>query len=402
MHSVLFIGHEASRTGAPISLLNTVRELASRGEACKVILMRGGPLVDDYTDICETMVVRNIGQKSLLPQSSSIVVREMRRITSYVFSVGGWFIGWPRVRMLLKGITASTVDCAYLNSAVSCSMILRMKMLNIPVITHIHELQFGFLQSGHPDDLALMLSYSSRIIVPSKTVSDYLQMSHGVPIEKIVVLPEAVVDPLPLATKDAAVIRQEEGINPGEIVIAMAGTIDWRKGIDLFIALARRLAPLLPNARFMWIGAGAYHQAFMNTWKNLYGIDDALAQRFIFTGERTDVASLLSIIDIFALTSREDPCPLVHMEAAMLRKPVVCFAGTGGATEWVEKAGAGTVVGYQDTAAMADAIRNIISNPERRRLMGEAARRHMMEHCSLSSVVDGVQKVIDVVVHERA
>lgn len=355
-----------------------------------MILLRGGPLTSAYAAICKTDVIRPLTSTPVF--SERVLTRELQRIAYQVFGIGQWFLGAMRLRIILSGIDWTSIDCAYLNSAVSCGIVAQLQKRNIPVIAHIHELQFGFIQSGHPHNLLLLLTYASRIIVPCEAVRTFLRDSHGIDAAKIVVIPEAVDDPVGRVTSAPADVRKAEHIPAEAFVVAMAGTIDWRKGIDLFIALARALSERKPHARFMWIGGGPHEAIFHQTWKQLYGIEDALAERFIFTGERTDVAPLLSTIDVFALTSREDPCPLVHIEAAMLKKPIVCFAGTGGAPEWLGSAG--VVVPYQDVAAMADAISDMYNNPLRTAQMGEAGRRLMVPRACSSTVGAEVAQVI--------
>jgi glycosyltransferase involved in cell wall biosynthesis len=72
----------------------------------------------------------------------------------------------------------------------------------------------------------------------------------------------------------------------------------------------------------------------------------------------------LSVFDIFALTSREDPYPLVVLEAALLQKPMVCFEKAGGAQDLIET-DAGLIVPYLSLEAMSKAILTIKENPER-------------------------------------
>ena len=62
--------------------------------------------------------------------------------------------------------------------------------------------------------------------------------------------------------------------------------------------------------------------------------------------------------DLLALTSREDPCPLVNMEAMESGLPVVAFDGAGGAPEVLGDAG--VCVPYLDVAAMAAAVRELL------------------------------------------
>ena len=76
--------------------------------------------------------------------------------------------------------------------------------------------------------------------------------------------------------------------------------------------------------------------------------------------------------DLLALTSREDPCPLVNMEAMESGMAVVAFEGAGGAPEVLGDAG--VCVPYIDQAAMAEAIRGLLADAERRREMGRRGR----------------------------
>src|SRR4051812_5528003 len=56
----LFVSHDASRTGAPIFLLNLLRWIkANTALDFEVLLPRGGPLVSDFANLCRVSVVRN-------------------------------------------------------------------------------------------------------------------------------------------------------------------------------------------------------------------------------------------------------------------------------------------------------------------------------------------------------
>ena len=59
--------------------------------------------------------------------------------------------------------------------------------------------------------------------------------------------------------------------------------------------------------------------------------------------------------DVFLMTSREDPFPLVCIEVGMLGIPIICFDGATGSQEIINQGG-GVVVPYLDTDAMAKQI----------------------------------------------
>ena len=80
-------------------------------------------------------------------------------------------------------------------------------------------------------------------------------------------------------------------------------------------------------------------------------------------------------MDAFALTSREDPFPLVMLEAGALEVPVVCFANSGGGPEFAG-GGAGLVAPYLDVEALAGHLAVLHDNADLRRQLGaEAARQ---------------------------
>ena len=80
-----------------------------------------------------------------------------------------------------------------------------------------------------------------------------------------------------------------------------------------------------------------------------------IADSFCWTGEVANPLDYFACFDAFALVSREDPFPLVCLEAALLEKPILCFAGAGGTSELIEE-DSGFTVPYLDLNAMADKL----------------------------------------------
>ncbi len=86
-----------------------------------------------------------------------------------------------------------------------------------------------------------------------------------------------------------------------------------------------------------------------------------------------NVMDYLKAGDLFILPSREDPFPLVCLEAAMCGLPVLCFRDAGGMPEFVEE-DAGFVVPFEDTKKLAEKIVQLHDDPELRERLGRQAR----------------------------
>ncbi len=97
--------------------------------------------------------------------------------------------------------------------------------------------------------------------------------------------------------------------------------------------------------------------------------------------------------DVFLLSSREDPYPLVVLEAALLQKPIICFESAGGAPELVES-DAGMVVGYLDVVAASEAIITLVKDPVLRKQKGlNASQKVLSRHDTNHSI----QKVLTII-----
>src|SRR5690606_13273171 len=93
------------------------------------------------------------------------------------------------------------------------------------------------------------------------------------------------------------------------------------------------------------------------------------------------------------LSSREDPYPLVVLEAALQEIPVVCFEDAGGAPELIE-ADAGFVVPFLDINAASDAVIQLILDPGLRQIMGGKGRRKVLERHNTDKSIGKIEAII--------
>lgn len=104
-----------------------------------------------------------------------------------------------------------------------------------------------------------------------------------------------------------------------------------------------------------------------------------VADRVHFLGYRRDVPALMRTADLFLFPSRYDPFSLVLLEAMASGLPVIT-ARTVGAAELVTPACGVVLENPNDPNALVDATRQLTTDPERRKIMGRAARNIALQY----------------------
>jgi glycosyltransferase involved in cell wall biosynthesis len=156
------------------------------------------------------------------------------------------------------------------------------------------------------------------------------------------------------------------------IILGAAGRLSPEKGFDLFVRAAKRLSPSYKKVGFVLFGDGTLRQRLARQVQAA-----GLETRLVLAGHRTDLDSLLPGLDGLVLPSWTEGLPNVVLEAFAASVPVVATA-VGGTPEVVDDAVSGLLVPAGDAIALADACRELIDTPTRRRAMGRAGRKKVL------------------------
>ena len=157
---------------------------------------------------------------------------------------------------------------------------------------------------------------SDMTIAVSATVRDRL-VKWGLRPRKVTVIPNGVdltrveFDP---AARDK--VRGEFGLAPSDYMIGVLGRLDPNKQFDMVIEAA---APLLGDGtRLLIVGKGD-ERAHLEEVARRSGVTD----RVIFAGERHDVAAMLSAMDLYVASSKQETFGLSVLEALANGAPVL-------------------------------------------------------------------------------
>ncbi len=136
----------------------------------------------------------------------------------------------------------------------------------------------------------------------------------------------------------------------------------------------------VPNVHLSLIGDGPLRRELSDLQSDL-GLRDHIS----FLGQRDDVARLLPQFDVFVLSSLSEGISIALLEAMAAGLPVVA-TNVGGNPEVVQHGVTGLLVPPQDSRALADALLQVLSDPEARQAMGRKGRERVEAHFSLSAM----------------
>lgn len=170
-------------------------------------------------------------------------------------------------------------------------------------------------------------------------------------------------------------------------VVALVGELNERKQHRVVVEAMPHVLEKFPAARVVFVGDGDDRAALEAIVKER-GLQDAI----FFTGFRADVPEIMTGCDAVLLPSRVEGFGYVLVEAMAAGIP--CIASNASSIpEIVEDGVTGILHAVGDSGALASAIVDLLSNPERARAMGEAGARVAREKFSLTRMLDQVEEV---------
>jgi glycosyltransferase involved in cell wall biosynthesis len=356
--NVLFVSHDAYPHGAQYLLLTLTNWLKDKGLVNPRFLLPGpGPLIEEFLSV-GPLLRFDPGEQKKKPQGTTA--------------------------RLLRSFCGEALDLVYLNSAASGHVIEFTRGLNVPQVVHVHELQKSIDRWVGPQKMEALREYAQMFIAASTPVADNLHEKYRIPKENL-----RVVDSFIRCTGIEAISDAEKrdcksvlGLDPDSDLILGCGTTDWRKGPDLFVQAAKELRNHGPRpVQFVWVGGETQKDeiAKLKRLAAAAGIESSVK----FVGEVSTPFQYMVAADVFLLPSREDPFPLVCLEAADCGVPIVCFADAGGMPDFVGSE-CGIVVPGLDVAAMAGAVKSLLEDDEKKRSLGENGKEKVRRQLDVS------------------
>jgi glycosyltransferase involved in cell wall biosynthesis len=311
---IVLVSHDADFSGAPRIGFDIASALAV-DHHMTLISKREGPLIGlaKYANLVDSYIVTK---------------------TSHVYGSTPFN---ERVRRAIRMLDELKPDLVYANSSGACEWCVAARHLGIASVLHTHEMAQGLRGLSAADVLKFDIPrYVDLLISASQEATDDFMNSTCGAVARHFLFGIAIDTQhvKAMADKDVARPKNLAGreLSRNKPVVAMCGTANARKGVDIFYAVARKI----PEVDFLWIGLfndDAAANGVMAAYKS------EKLDNFFITGEAANPYAYMGMCDIFALTSVEDPNPLVVAEALALGKRVVSFQNTGGSWRLTRKYG---------------------------------------------------------------
>jgi len=353
--TLIFTSHDANLGGAQNLILTLLQWLRSHTDLnIKIVCASNGVQKSRFESLYPTFIVDNDDHRAK-----------------------------HKVREELLRFCGDNVSAIFMNSVVSASLLDYLKPVDAPRILYAHELENSIEKFYGREKLSQSIHLFDAIIGGSQPVIDNLVASYSIDksitsvLESFIVSSERKASSSQEHESAKQKVMDELGLDSKTKIVLGCGMIEWRKGPDLFVDVAKKLARSgVNNVSFVWIGPIPKGKSIVDDYLN--GLEGFVK----FIGEKTNFKPYFDAADVFLLPSREDPFPLVCLEAADSELPIITFTDNGGTPKFITTAKCGYTVPFEDTTAMADKLNLLVNDGKLKNELGKLGHNAVLNHYS--------------------
>jgi glycosyltransferase involved in cell wall biosynthesis len=309
---ILLVLHEASRTGAP-RIGGLIASALQKQFEVTVVVLKDGPLRE--------WLVKRVG-------AENVVIADRGPVHLNSFDV--------RVDFAKAILKQHDCDIVYVNSLASSEFLAAAKLVSRKSLLHVHEKieEMQSLLRQQVTKYNITAFPEALILAGDGLAKDMVRMFGDIPDRilnwGIAVDTEEIVQ---LSNEDGAPATNISGkplISRDRMRIGMVGHASPRKGSDIFLEVAKGL----PERDFVWVGNWDEVEAPENINTHTELLNTPL-ENFYLTGSVSNPYRHIKQFDLFFLSSREDPNPVVLAEAMLLRVPILVFSRVTAVTDFL-------------------------------------------------------------------
>ena len=269
---------------------------------------------------------------------------------------------------------------------------LAARLARVPILIHGEH--------GH-DDLAAarrrlwikrrLAPLVTQFVTVSEDLAGELQETWNIPRDRIRTIPNGVELPA-VAPEPGVDVRRELGLAPEHEVVISVGGVRRVKDYSTLIRAFARVHATRADTRLVIVGADCdpeLHEELARL-ASMLGVQEAIR----FTGLRLDIYRLLGAADVYVNSSIFEGMSNTILEAMAMRRPVVATRA-GGNVELIEDGRTGFLVPPRDPETMAQRIDLLLSDPGRRRAIGDQARAYVESRHSMDRMIQSYTELYE-------
>lgn len=235
---------------------------------------------------------------------------------------------------------------------------------------------------------------SNAVVAVSEDLRESLLRELRIKPSKVITLYNGI-DCDKFTLKASGALKASLNIDPDELVVGNVANLRPVKGQVYLLSAAALVIKKFGKIKFVFAGEGE-SRAELESEAGRLGI----SSKVIFLGQRHDIAEILSMIDIFVISSLSEEISLAILEAMAAGKAVIA-TDVGGNPEIISNEINGLLVAPKDETALSEAILRLLSDRELAGRLGKNAHIYVNEKFSLKNMVDTSERLYKRLLNEK-
>ena len=182
-------------------------------------------------------------------------------------------------------------------------------------------------------------------------------------------------------------IRQSLGISKQKRILTTVAVLRKDKGIQYALDALPDIIKHEPDLLYMIVGDGSYRESLEKQVEA-----KMLKKNILFTGQRDDIAQLLSISDIFLLPSLTEALPTVIAEAMAAQLPIIATS-VGGTSEMISNNHNGLLIPPFEVKEITQACQSLLQDRQKAAILGDTGLKTVHQKFNIYLQVQELERL---------
>ena len=263
------------------------------------------------------------------------------------------------------------------------------RWMRVPAIHTFHGLHYAdYARLGRHLYLALerrLARWSHTIINVSRSQHlEGLGLRLFRPEQSVVIVNGVDVEETERVGLESPIRRESFGLGAADTVIGCISRFDPIKRHEVLVEAVQRLRALVPRPVLLLVGGGGEEPRIRRLV-----LERGLSEQVVFTGFLDNPLRIHPVLDLYVASSRKEGLPLSVLEAMAAGLAVVA-TDVPGHRDVVVPGETGLLVAPDDPDALAQGVAQLLTDPARRKSLGQAGRERVRREFAIHTMVDSI------------